>query len=147
MPNASELTEMQMARAICDGQIDAMINIVGHPAAAIEDVDLIDVLGPEIEKLIAENRSDQKVTSPHGLYNEIGGAVETFGVRAVLVTTAVQDKSFVKGIVDDVVGNLEDFIRLHDSFAELTPSSMMGRGLASMHEVALAAFKELGTTN
>lgn len=38
MPNASELTEMQMARAICDGQIDAMINIVGHPDAATEDV-------------------------------------------------------------------------------------------------------------
>ena len=49
------------------------------------------MLGPEIEKLIAENRSDQKVTSPAELYNEIGGAVETFGVRAVLVTAGVQD--------------------------------------------------------
>ncbi len=153
MAAASELTETQMAKAICDGQIDAMIYTVGHPAAAIGDVanncdvDLIDVQGPEIDKLIAENGFYQKVTIPGGLYNGISGAVETFGVRAVFVTTAEQDNNIVKGIVEDVVGDLDDFTRLHDSFAELTPSSMMNKGLAPMHDGALAAFKELGATN
>ena len=58
---AAELKGSEMAQALCDGKIDAMIYTIGHPAAAVTeaattcDVELISVKGAPIDKLIADN--------------------------------------------------------------------------------------------
>ncbi|MEL7026883.1 MAG: TAXI family TRAP transporter solute-binding subunit, partial [Pseudomonadota bacterium] len=58
---ATELKGAEMAQALCDGKIDAMIYTVGHPAAAIQeavnscDVDIVDVAGAPIDKLVSDN--------------------------------------------------------------------------------------------
>ncbi len=55
---AAELKGTVMSQALCEGKIDAMIYTVGHPAAAITDaattcdVELVNVTGGEIDKLI-----------------------------------------------------------------------------------------------
>lgn len=57
---ASELKASEQSKALCDGKLDAMIYVVGHPSAAIQeattscDSDIIEVSGPEIDQLIAE---------------------------------------------------------------------------------------------
>ncbi|MEP1444148.1 MAG: TAXI family TRAP transporter solute-binding subunit, partial [Hyphomicrobiales bacterium] len=58
---ASELKGSEMAQALCDGKIDAMIYTIGHPAAAVTeaattcDVELVTVDGAPIDKLVGEN--------------------------------------------------------------------------------------------
>ena len=52
---AAELKGSEMAQAICDGKIEAMIYTVGHPAAAVKeaasgcDVQLVSVKGAPID--------------------------------------------------------------------------------------------------
>ena len=58
---AAELKGSEMAQALCDGKIDAMIYTIGHPAAAITEatntcgVDLVSVRGAPIDKLVGDN--------------------------------------------------------------------------------------------
>ena len=58
---AAELKGSEMAQAICDNKIEAMIYTVGHPAAAVTqassscDVELVSVTGAPIDKLVADN--------------------------------------------------------------------------------------------
>ena len=52
---ATEYKGSEMAKQLCDGNIDAMIYTIGHPAAAIKeatttcDVKLVDVVGAPID--------------------------------------------------------------------------------------------------
>ncbi|MBX2856449.1 MAG: TAXI family TRAP transporter solute-binding subunit, partial [Rhodobacteraceae bacterium] len=58
---ATEYKGSEMAKQICDDNIDAMIYTIGHPAAAIKeatttcDVKLVSVTGDAIDKLVADN--------------------------------------------------------------------------------------------
>ncbi|MGB1009883.1 MAG: TAXI family TRAP transporter solute-binding subunit, partial [Thiolinea sp.] len=71
---AAELKGSEMAQAICDNKIDAMIYTIGHPAAAITeatntcDVKLVDVKGEAIDKLVADNSFYRVATIPAGMY-------------------------------------------------------------------------------
>ncbi|WP_217351076.1 TAXI family TRAP transporter solute-binding subunit [Thalassospira marina] len=146
----TELSETGMAKAICNGEIDAMVYTVGHPAAAISDVanncevELVNVEGPAIDKLVSENGFYQKVSIPADLYEGTGSAVNSFGVRAVLVTTAKEPAGTVNRLTTDVLGHFADFARLHDSFSVLKPEDMINDHLAPIHEGALSAIAALG---
>ena len=59
---ATEYKGSEMAKQICDDNIDAMIYTIGHPAAAIKESDhnlrreaVVSVTGAPIEKLVADN--------------------------------------------------------------------------------------------
>ena len=90
---AAELKGAEMAQALCDGKIDAMIYTIGHPAAAITeaattcDVELIDVAGAPIDKLVADNAYYRRAVVPGGIYKGNSDDVKTFGVGATFVTS------------------------------------------------------------
>ncbi|MGB2317158.1 MAG: TAXI family TRAP transporter solute-binding subunit, partial [Litorivicinaceae bacterium] len=73
---AAELKGSEMAQALCDGKIDAMIYTIGHPAAAITeatnscDVRLVSVKGAPIDKLVADNAFYRVATVPGGMYKD-----------------------------------------------------------------------------
>ena len=67
---ATEYKGSEMAKQICDNNIDAMIYTIGHPAAAIKeatttcDVKLVSVTGAPIDKLVADNPFYRVATIP-----------------------------------------------------------------------------------
>ena len=91
---ATEFKGSEMAKEICDGNIDAMIYTIGHPAAAIKeatttcDVKLVSVTGAPVDKLVADNPFYRKATIPGGMYAGTDGDTVTFGVGATFVTSA-----------------------------------------------------------
>ncbi len=91
---ATEYKGSEMAKQLCDGNIDAMIYTIGHPAAAIKeatttcDVTLVDVVGEPIEKLVADNPYYRVATIPAGMYAGNDRDTTTFGVGATFVTSA-----------------------------------------------------------
>ena len=91
---ASELKGSEMAAAICDNKIDAMIYTIGHPAAALKEattaceVKLIDVKGAPIDKLVKENPYYRTAIIPGGMYTGTPNDVTTFGVGATFVTSS-----------------------------------------------------------
>ncbi|CUH75950.1 TAXI family TRAP transporter solute-binding subunit [Tropicibacter naphthalenivorans] len=148
---ATEYKGSEMAKQLCDGNIDAMIYTIGHPAAAIKeatttcDVKLIDVVGEPIDKLVADNPYYRVATIPAGMYAGNDADTTTFGVGATFVTSANVSDDVVYVVSKSVMENIDDFKQLHPAFANLDPAQMVKDGLsAPLHPGAERAYKELG---
>lgn len=148
---ATEFQGSEMAQALCNGQIDAMIYTVGHPAAAITEVSttcdarLVNVTGPEIDQLIEENSYYRTATIPAGMYRGTDEEVTTFGVGATFVTSANVSDEIVYTTVKAVFDNFSDFTGLHPAFANLTEEAMISDGLsAPLHDGAAQYYRERG---
>ena len=148
---AAELKGSEMAQALCDGKIDAMIYTIGHPAAAITeaattcDVELVDVTGEPIDKLVADNPYYRKAVIPAGTYKGTDKDVTTFGVGATLISSADVADDVVYTLVKAVFDNFDDFKNLHPAFANLKEAEMIKDGLsAPLHPGAEKYYKERG---
>ena len=148
---ATEYKGSEMAKQLCDGNIDAMIYTIGHPAAAIKeatttcDARLVSVTGEPIDKLVEENPFYRKATIPGGMYAGTDTDTETFGVGATFVTSAQVPEETVYVVAKAVMENLDDFRQLHPAFANLKAEEMVKDGLsAPLHPGAEKAYKELG---
>ena len=148
---ATEYKGSEMAKQLCDDNIDAMIYTIGHPAAAVKeatttyDAKLVSVTGAPIDKLIADNPFYRVATIPGGMYKGTDGATATFGVGATFVTSTNVPEETVYIVAKSVMENIEDFKGLHPAFANLEPAQMVKDGLsAPLHDGAARAYKELG---
>jgi TRAP transporter TAXI family solute receptor len=148
---ATEYKGSEMAKQICDNNIDAMIYTIGHPAAAIKeatttcDVNLVSVTGAPIEKLVADNPFYRVATIPGGMYAGNDADTTTFGVGATFVTSADVSDDVAYIVAKSVMSNLDDFRGLHPAFANLDAQQMIHDGLsAPLHPGAVKAYKELG---
>ncbi len=151
---ATEYKGSEMAKQLCDGNIDAMIYTIGHPAAAIKeatttcDARLVSVTGAPIDKLVADNPFYRVATIPGGMYKGTDGDTTTFGVGATFVTSADVSDDVVYIVAKSVMENIDDFRGLHPAFANLEPAQMVKDGLsAPLHPGAEKAYKELGLLN
>ena len=148
---AAELKGSEMAQALCDGKIDAMIYTIGHPAAAITeaattcDVKLVPVSGEAIDKLVADNPYYRTATVPGGMYTGNDEDVQTFGVGATFVSSADVPEDVVYITTKAVFDNFDDFKKLHPAFANLKEEEMIADGLsAPLHPGAEKYYKERG---
>ena len=148
---AAELKGSEMAQALCDGKIDAMIYTIGHPAAAVTeaattcDVELVSVNGGPIDKLVADNPYYRVATIPGGMYKGSDSETTTFGVGATFVSSADVSDEVVYTVVKAVFDNFEDFKKLLPAFANLKESEMIADGLsAPIHPGAAKYYKERG---
>lgn len=146
---AAELKGSEMAQAICDNKIDAMIYTIGHPAAAITeatntcDVKLVNVSGEPIDKLVEENSFYRIATIPAGMYKGTDEEVTTFGVGATLVSSSDVPEDVAYVITQAVFDNFDDFKKLHPAFENLKESEMIKDGLsAPLHDGAIKYYKE-----
>ena len=130
---AAELKGSEMAQAICDGKIEAMIYTVGHPAAAVKD------------KLIKDNSFYRVAEVPAGMYAGSPNKTTTFGVGATVITSADVSEKVVYTIVKATFDNFADFKKLHPAFKNLNEKQMIKDGLsAPLHPGAIKYYKERG---
>ena len=148
---ASELKPAEQSQALCDNKIDAMLYVVGHPSGSIQeavsscDSVLVEVAGPEIDKLVADNPYYRVATIPGGMYRGNPDDVQTFGVGATFVSSTATDADVVYNVVKAVFENFDDFKKLHPAFAILKKEEMVKDGLsAPLHDGAVKYFKEAG---
>ena len=148
---AAELKGSEMAQAICDGKIEAMIYTVGHPAAAVKeaasscDVQLVSVKGAPIDKLIKDNSFYRVAEVPGGMYAGSPNKTTTFGVGATVITSADVSEKVVYTIVKATFDNFSDFKKLHPAFKNLNEKQMIKDGLsAPLHPGAIKYYKERG---
>ena len=148
---AAELKGSEMAQALCDGKIDAMIYTVGHPAAAVTeaatscDVELVSVSGAPIDRLVADNSFYRVATVPGGMYAGSPNDTSTFGVGATVITSADVPEKVVYTVVKAVFDNFADFKKLHPAFRNLKEEEMISDGLsAPLHPGAAKYYKERG---
>ncbi len=138
-----------MAGALCGNKVDALVYSGGHPNGAIQQLTtacetrLVEVTGPVIQKLIADNPFYANATIPGGMYAHNTKDIHTFGVKAVLVASKQLDRETVYLLVKSTFDNLENFKTLHPVFASLDAKRMVrDTQLAPFHDGALQYFKE-----
>jgi hypothetical protein len=148
---ASELKSAEQSQALSDNNVDAIVFTVGHPNGSIQeastttDATLVPVTGAEVDQLVGDNPYYSKATIPGGMYRGNPDDVETFGVRATLVSSADVPDEVVYEVVKAVFENFEDFKKLHPAFATLEKEEIVTGGLsAPLHPGAEKYFKEAG---
>ncbi len=148
---ASELKSSEQSAALCDNKVDAIVFPVGNPSGTIKeattscDAHLIDVTGPEIDKLVNDNDFYRTAVIPGGMYRGTPDDVQTFGVGATFVTSSKVPEDVVYNIVKAVFDNFDDFKKLHPAFSVLKREEMIKDGLsAPLHRGAIKYYKEVG---
>lgn len=148
---ASELKADEQSAALCDNKIDGLAYVVGHPNASIQDptttcgAKLVNVTGPGIDKLIADNPYYAPATIPGGMYANNPNPTKTFGVVASFVSSSKVPADVVYLLVKSVFDNFDDFKKLHPAFGNLDPKDMIKNGLsAPLHDGAVKYYKEKG---
>jgi TRAP transporter TAXI family solute receptor len=147
----AELKADEQGPALCDNKIDGFYYGVGHPSAAIQDptttcgAKLIPLTGPAIDALLKNYPYYSVATIPGGLYAGNPNPTTTYGVRALLVTSAKAPDEVVYTLVKAVFDNFDEFKKLHPAFAVLDPKDMIKAGItAPLHPGAEKFYKEKG---
>ena len=148
---AAELKADEHGAALCDNKIDAFFYGVGHPSANIQDpvttcgAKLVNITGPAVDKLVADNSFYAKATIPAGMYKGNDQATQTYGVLATFVTSAKAPEDQVYTLVKAVFENFDEFKKLHPALANLNPENMVKDGLsAPLHAGAAKYYREKG---
>ena len=136
---------------MCNDKIDAFVFTVGVPNASIAqatdgcDGVIINLLTPEVAKLINTTSYYHWATIPEGTYFTSAADVRTIGVLATLVTRADVDDATVYRVTKSVFNNLDAFRHLHPAFADLDIRQMVEVGLsAPLHPGAKKFYIEKG---
>ena len=146
-----ELESGDQAQALCEDKFDAMVFTVGHPSDSIKEATsscqtvLIDVDGPRIDKLIADNAYYIPATIPGGMYRGTKTEVATFGVGATLVVSSRVPEDVVYRITKIIIENLPLLRQQHPALRRLLKDHMVVDGLsAPLHPGALHYYQEVG---
>ncbi len=146
-----ELTAAEHVLALCHDRIQALVYTVGHPSASIEKAvglcggRMLDVGGAEIDGLLDSDPFYVRTRIPKDLYAASPDAVETFGVKATLLSTTDVDEETIYRIVKAVFDELDALRSFHPSFEPLEAEGMITEGLtAPLHEGAKRYFQERG---
>ncbi len=144
------LKPAEQGRALCSGRVDALLFANGHPNGSTQEISntcktrIIAVEGPPIDRLVRDNPYYSHVRLPGGMYRGSPHAINTFGAKAELVTSAAMPEEMVYQLVKAVFDNLDDFKTLHPVFATLDKAHMPKGTSAPLHPGALRYYREAG---
>ncbi len=149
--NAESVKAAEAPGLLQDGRIDAFFYTVGHPSGAFKEatagtrkVRFVPITG--IDELLAKYpyyaKSFVPVKEYPGAENE--SDVDTFGVKATLVTSAKVPADVVYAVTKEVFENFEEFKGLHPAYEVLTKQNMLEGMSAEIHPGAMKYYKEAG---
>ncbi|MHC4224354.1 MAG: TAXI family TRAP transporter solute-binding subunit [Planctomycetota bacterium] len=134
-----------------DDRIDAFFYTVGHPSGAIKEatagvrkIHFVPITGAEalIERRPYYTLARIPVEHYPSASNEED--VETFGVKATLMTSTKIPDDVVYAICREVFENLDAFKELHPAYADLTREKMLEGLTAPIHPGAMKYYREAG---
>jgi uncharacterized protein len=147
----SELKADEHGAALCANRIDAFFYVVGHPSANVQDpmtacgATLVSITGSGVDRLVATQPYYSQASIPARTYPTQATRFDTYGMLATMVTTADRSEEEVYVLTRSVFENLDEFRKLHPSFALLVPEKMRQAGLvAPLHPGALRYYREKG---
>jgi len=146
------LGQRYVADALCDAQIDAYIEIGGHPHDFIEraarkcPIQIVPIDPGTIRKLVAVHPYYALATVPRGLYwKQIENAVTTFGLGQTIVSSTNTSERLVYELVKAVFEKLGQIRKWNDRYKSLKARRMIRDYLsAPLHPGALRYYREKG---
>ncbi len=143
------LQPSEQPKALCDEKIDVMIYASGNPNGVLQEatqsckVRIIPIDRETVDKLISMNSFYVRATIPGGMYANNQNNIETFGVKASIVTSEKSSAEVVYNVTKSVFDNFDNFKTLHPVFSSLKKEDMVKEGnSAPMHIGSVKYFKE-----
>jgi TRAP transporter TAXI family solute receptor len=128
-----------------------MVYVVGHPSGSIKEATtscdsvIVEVSGPEVDKLISDNSFYRRASIPGDMYSGNDADVSTFGVGATFVSSTGVPEDVIYNVVKAVFENFDSFVKFHPAFANLKKEEMIKDSLsAPLHSGAAKYYKEAG---
>lgn len=144
------LKASQARPALCRGEIDAELLMVGHPSPMVSrhlaacPSNFVAIAGPVAGKMVGTHPFYVRGSIPTEFYG-ISADVPTFGTLATLVTSASADPRVVAAIAKAILTHVAELRTLHPALAGLTAEKMITQGLtAPFHPAAATVYRELG---
>ncbi len=145
------LQPAEQPKALCEGKIDVMIYAAGNPNGVLQEaaqtckVRILSIDRETIDKLIKSNSFYAQAVIPGGVYAGNPNSIETFGVKASVVTSEKASLDVVYNMTKAVFENFDNLKTLHPVFSSLKKESMVKEGnSAPIHPGAMKYFKEAG---
>ncbi len=151
-PNDTTLTTLSQsdaAQALKKNEIDAYLNIVGHPnesvwnLASTEAISILPLTDACLQSVLAKSRLYVKAIIPANIYPGIDTDIESLGVKATLMTTADADEGLIYTTTKAIIEKLYRFKRIHPDFAIPNPKTLFEGLIAPLHLGAFRYFQEL----
>ncbi|MEZ4704114.1 MAG: TAXI family TRAP transporter solute-binding subunit [Bdellovibrionota bacterium] len=148
---AGGLKPAEMPDGLRDKKLDAYFYTVAHPTANIKDIansipiSIVPLRGPCVDHFIASNPYYVKARVPGGIYDGVDQDVDTFAVKATLLTHKDTPDAVVYELVKRLAENLQDFKNLHPAYQNITVASMQDGLITPMHPGAKKYFEEIRT--
>jgi len=110
-----DLPLQEVPAALCEGRVDAVVLPLVHPDPMLGRLfetcrpELIDLASSGLEKVSIAWPFLDRITLPAGLYGGQAAPVETFGLRAGLVTTSREPAPVVAAVAEAVLQDFDAF--------------------------------------
>jgi TRAP transporter TAXI family solute receptor len=150
-PRIVDMSIDQIGAALCSGSIDAALLVLGHPSPRIRAMldacalNLLAVDGSAVDGLVAAKPYFTKGKIPGGQYG-LSADVPSFGVTAILMTTASMDSRVVTEFAKSLTSQIDALKKRNPVLESLTGHAVPPDKLqAPLHPAAAQANAELGT--
>jgi TRAP transporter TAXI family solute receptor len=143
-----ELKADEATSALCNGDIDANLLIVGHPSPVVSrqlttcPSNFVAVEGPGVNRLLQAHPFFVLGSIPAQLYG-VSRDIPTFGIRAILATSAKMDGRVIAAIAKTILTHVPDLRAQHPALARLMPEKMVQAMPAPLHPAAAQVYREL----
>lgn len=140
----TELPASEMAQALCNGDIDAFVYMVGHPNTSVKeatsfcDSRIIPLPEELIRTLSQQYPYYQPAKIAGDLYTGNKESVSTFKVEAILVSNKSLNEKIAYEVVKNISQNIRELSTLHSALSGLTALSIqpVKPSLAPVHDGA-----------
>jgi len=135
-----ELSAEQYAKELCDGNIDAIILVTGHPNALVNhianscEIDFVAIEKEKLSRLLESNKAYKKITLAKGIYPGITMDQDTIGVKAILVTTDKFNNEILKNFEIYLSQNIQAFKQSDTLLHNLNDSYFFENFILPKHE-------------
>jgi len=155
----AEFKASEQAQKLCDNQIDAFVFATGHPNGSIQEVtstcdtQIVKADDEAIKSLIEKYSYYAPATIPGGMYTGNDEDIQTFGVKATVVSSTHTDEDLIYNVVKSLfhtdaekdIDRLKAFKSTHPILATLNKEDMLKDGLtAPLHPGAKRYYIEAG---
>lgn len=148
----NDLPFASQGAALCEDKVDAIVFIVPHPNAAVQDAlsrcptKLLPISGSAVEQFVTTNTFYAKATIPGGLYAGQAADVPSFGVRALLIGSSKLPETVAYAIAKAALSNVAQLNATHPALARLTAADMTPNGFTvPLHPGVVKYLTEIGT--
>jgi TRAP transporter TAXI family solute receptor len=147
---AQQLKAAQAADYMKDGRLDAYFNTTAVGAAHIIDTfvivpaNIVEVAGPNADKLRKEFSFYAVDTVPAGAYKGLDSPVKTVAVMAMMVARADLEEEVVYSVIKAVYEDLPQIKKAHAKFKGIDVKKALVGMSVPLHPGAAKYFKEVG---